>query len=156
MSEQNQFTIDIGDLEIFQLGYVYNDVKKQAKIMEKVWNMPKFAIIPENINEVIFHGKKSRYTTRIAFSRYFGKQIELIQPLSGEGVHQEFLDNGNEGFQHVSCKVEDVDAYIELFEEQGIEAVFIGRISRQYFAYFDTQDTLGFLLELQMTKKRDR
>jgi len=156
MSEQKILDMNIGDLEIFQLGYVYKDVEKQAKIMEKVWGMPKFAVIPNNENEVIYRGKKSIYTTTIAMSRYWGKQIELIQPVSGEGIHQEFLDNGNEGFQHISCMVEEVDPYIELFKKHGIEAVFIGQIGKQYFSYFDTLDSLGFLLELQMTKKRSR
>ncbi len=156
MSDQKLLDMNIGDLEIFQLGYVYKDVEKQAKIMEQVWGMPKFAILPDNKNEVIYRGKKSVYTTRIAFTRYWGKQIELIQPISGEGIHQEFLDNGHEGLQHISCMVEDLDSYIELFKKNNIEAVFSGNIGKQYFSYFDTTDSLGFLLELQMTKKRSR
>ncbi len=156
MSDKNVRDMNIGDLEIFQLGYVYKDIEKQAKIMEEVWNMPKFAILPPNTNEVIYRGEKSTYTTQIAFTRYWGKQIELIQWVSGEGIHKEFLDSGNEGFQHVSCMVDDLDAYIELFKENGIEPVFIGSIGKQHFAYFDTEESLGFLLELQMTKKRER
>jgi hypothetical protein len=156
MSEKNIVEMNIGNLEIFQLGYVYRDIEEQAKIMEEVWNMPKFAMLPPNTNEVIYRGQKSTYTTRIAFTRYFGKQIELIEWVSGEGIHKEFLDNGNEGFQHISCMVDDVDAYIDQFSQHGIEPVFIGSIGKQYFAYFDTQDSLGFLVELQMTKKRKK
>ncbi|MBD3213317.1 MAG: hypothetical protein GF311_11975 [Candidatus Lokiarchaeota archaeon] len=154
MSDQEN--IDIGNLEIFQLGYVYRDIEKQARIMEEVWGMPKFAMLGENENEVIYRGRKSIYTTKIAMSRYFGKQIELIEWVSGEGIHKEFLDNGNEGFQHISCMVEGLDDYIESFKTHGIEAVFIGSIGKQYFAYFDTVDTLGYIIELQETKKRKR
>jgi hypothetical protein len=156
MSEKTLSELNLGNLEIFQLGYVYKDIEKQAKIMEDVWNMPKFALLPPQTNEVIYRGEKSTYTTKIGMSRYFGKQIELIEWVSGEGIHKEFLDNGNEGFQHVSCMVEDVDAYIDLFKKQDMGPVFIGSIGKQYFAYFDTQETLGFLLELQMTKKREK
>lgn len=152
MSMEKELNMNIGDLEIFQLGYVYKDIKKQAKIMEELWNMPKFAILPPQTNEVIYRGEKSTYTTQIAFTRYFGKQIELIEWVSGEGIHKEFLDNGNEGFQHVSCFVDDVDAYIKLFKQHDIDAVFIGSIGKQYFAYFDTEDSLGFIIELQMTR----
>ena len=148
--------LNIGNLEIFQLGYVYKDIDKQAKIMEKMWGMPKFAELGENTNEIIYRGKKSTYTTKIAMSRYFGKQIELIEWVSGEGIHKEFLDNGNEGFQHISCMVEDLDAYIDSFTKNNMEPVFIGSIGKQHFAYFDTKDSLGFLIELQETKKRRR
>ncbi|TFF84886.1 MAG: hypothetical protein EU518_02055 [Promethearchaeota archaeon] len=154
MSDQE--ILNLKDLKIFQLGYVYRDIDKQAKIMEEIWGMPKFAKLGPNTNEIIYRGKKSTYTTRIAMSRYFGKQIELIEWVSGEGIHKEFLDNGNEGFQHISCMVEGLDDYIELFKKNNMDPVFIGNIGKQHFAYFDTENTLGFLIELQETKKRRR
>ncbi|MBD3194723.1 MAG: hypothetical protein GF317_06695 [Candidatus Lokiarchaeota archaeon] len=156
MSKIEEETINIGDLEIFQLGYVYRDIEKHAKIMEEVWGMPKFTFLEENTNEVIYRGKDSTYTTRIAFSRYFGKQIEIIEWISGEGIHKEFLDKGKEGFQHISCMVNGLDDYIESFEKKGIEAAFIGSIGKQHFAYFDTEETLGYIVELQETRKRRR
>ncbi len=156
MSDEKSLDMNIGDLEIMQLGYVYKDVEKQTKVMEKLWNMPKFAIFPDVTSEVVFRGKKSICTLRLALSRYWGKQIELIQPISGEGIHQEFLDNGHEGLQHISGMVEDLDPYIELFKKNNIEAVFIGQFFTQYVAYFDTIDSLGILLEIQMIKKGNR
>jgi hypothetical protein len=156
MDKETKLPLNIGDLEIFQFGYVYKDIKKQAKLMEQVWGMPKFACLGENTNEVIYRGVNSTYTTSICFSRYWGKQIELIQWVSGEGIHKEFLDQGKEGFHHISCTVDDLDPYISDFEENGIEAAFIGSIGKQYFAYFDTTESLGFLVELQTTRKKKR
>ena len=146
----------VGDLEIFQLGYVYTDIDKQAKMMERIWGMPNFAFLPPNTAEVIYRGMNSTYTTKIAFTRYFGKQIELIQWISGEGIHKEFLDKGNEGFQHISCMVEDLDKYVKKFGQKGLEPVHLGHIGNQHFAYFDTEDSLGFLLELQSTKRKKK
>jgi len=155
MNEDN-LPLNIGDLEIFQLGYVYKDIEKQAALMEKIWGMPKFAMLGHNTNEVIYRGVNSTYTTSICFTRYWGKQIELIQPISGEGIHKEFIDEGNEGLHHISCIVDVLDPYIEDFEEAGVEAVFIGKIGKQYFAYFDTVESLGLFLELQTTLKRSK
>jgi len=156
MDQETKLPLNIGDLKIFQLGYVYKDIKKQAKLMEEVWGMPKFAFLGENTNEVIYRGVNSTYTTSICFSRYWGKQIELIEWISGEGIHKEFIDQGKEGFHHISCTVDDLDPYISDFEENGIEAAFIGSIGKQYFAYFDTTESLGFLVELQTTRKKKR
>jgi hypothetical protein len=149
-------SLKIGDLEIIQLGYVYKDIKKQAEIMEKVWGMPKFGFLPDTTSEVIYRGEKLTVTSRIALSRCFGKQIELIQPISGKGIHQEFLDNGHEGLQHLSCMVEDLDPYLDLFKKQNIEPILIGQLATQYVVYFDTKDTLGIMLELQMIRKKKR
>lgn len=156
MSNNSTVGLNIGDLKIMQLGYVYKDIKKQAEIMEQVWGMPKFAVFPDTANEVIYRGEKSTATVRIALSRYFGKQIELIQPISGKGIHQEFLDNGHEGLQHLSCMVEDIEPYLDLFKKQNVEPLLIGQFATQYVAYFDTTDTLGFILEVQMIRKKRR
>lgn len=40
MSEQN-----LGNLKINQLGYVYKDIKKQAKNLEEKLGIPKFAYL---------------------------------------------------------------------------------------------------------------
>jgi hypothetical protein len=156
MLDINTEGLKIEDLEIIQLGYVYKDIKKQAEIMERVWGMPKFGFLPDITTEIIYRGEKSTHIVKIALSRYFGKQIELIQPISGKGIHQEFLDNGHEGLQHLSCIVEDLDPYIDLFKKQNIELLHIGQYATQYVAYFDTKDTLGFILEIQMIKKKKR
>ncbi|TXT58595.1 MAG: hypothetical protein BAJALOKI2v1_340027 [Promethearchaeota archaeon] len=154
--EKDKSSLDIGDLEVFQFGYVYKDIRKQAKIMEKTWGIPEFMFLGEYTYEAIFRGINNTYTTNICFSRYWGKQIELIQWISGEGIHKEFIDDGSEGFHHISCMVDNLDPYIENFEENGIEAFHIGTIGKEYFAYFDTTDTLGIILELQTSLKRKK
>ncbi len=145
--------LNLGNLNIFQLGYVYKDAEKQAKVMESVWGMPPFAFM-ENTSAINYRGKEVFYTAKLGFSRFFNKQIELIQPLSGESSHKEFLDSGREGLQHISCIVEGLDSYIEEFEKQRFKIIQSGNIGKQHFAYFDTEDALGIILELQETVKR--
>jgi len=148
--------IDIGDLELFQLGYVYKDIQKQIKIMEKIWNVPKFWFLGEADYEIINRGVESVVTLDIALSRYWGKQIELIQWISGEGIYKEFIEQGKEGLHHLSCMVDELDPYIELFKENGFEPLLTGVFVKQYVAYFDTIESLGFILEIQTTLKRKK
>ena len=42
-----EFKINFGNLKADQLGFVYKDIEKQAKIFETLFNVPKFAILPE-------------------------------------------------------------------------------------------------------------
>ncbi|MHA1275396.1 MAG: VOC family protein, partial [Promethearchaeota archaeon] len=95
-----------------------------------------------------------KVNTKIALSRQFNIQIELIQLIEGESVFKEFLDQGREGLHHVSLFIEDIDSYIEYFEKRGIEKIYSGSIGRQTFAYFDTEEILGMFLEVQETRKR--
>ncbi len=147
--------IDLQNLKVDQFGYVYKDVEKQAKIMESLFNMPKFNFLPPITGTVTYRGNDTKMTVKLGFSRYFNLQIELIQLIEGECIYKEFLDQGREGLQHVSCSVKDVEAYINHFKELGVEVVFSGLApGRRMFAYFDTQATLGIMLEIQGSIKR--
>jgi hypothetical protein len=149
-----EFKINLGNLKVDQLGFVYKDIEKQAKIFESLFNVPKFAIIPETTNMVTYRGNDEEVSTIYALSRQFNIQIELIQHISGNSIYKEFIDQGREGFHHISIFIENLEAYIEYFEKQGLEMIYYGSIGKQVWAYFDTEETLGMLLELQETKKR--
>ena len=149
-----EFKINFGNLKVAQLGFVYKDIEKQAKIFETLFNVPKFAIIPETTEIVKYRGKEVEVRIKIAISRQFGSQIELIQHISGECIYKEFLDQGREGLHHISLFIDNIEAYIEYFEKQGLEMIYSGSLGKQVYAYFDTEDTLGMLLEVQETRKR--
>ncbi len=149
-----EFKINFGNLKVAQLGFVYKDINKQAKIFETLFNVPKFAIIPENTEIVKYRGKEVEIKNKIALSRHFGMQIELIQHISGDSIYKEFLDQGREGFHHISLFIENIETYIEYFEKQGYEMIYYGEIDRRVYAYFDTEEKLGMILEVQETRKR--
>jgi len=149
-----EFKINFGNLKVAQLGFVYKDIEKQAKIFETLFNVPKFAIIPETTEIVKYRGKEVEVHIKLAISRQFKAQIELIQHISGECIYKEFLDQGREGLHHISLFIENIEAYIEYFEKQGLEMIYSGSLGKQVYAYFDTEDTLGMLLEIQETRKR--
>ena len=133
---------------------MYKDIEKQAKIFETQFNVPKFAILPETTEIVKYRGKEVEVHIKLAISRQFKAQIELIQHISGECIYKEFLDQGREGLHHISLFIENIEAYIEYFEKQGLEMIYSGSLGKQVYAYFDTEDTLGMLLEIQETRKR--
>ncbi|MHA1148395.1 MAG: VOC family protein [Promethearchaeota archaeon] len=150
--------IDLTKMKIDQLGYVYKDIEKQAKIMEEALGMPKFTVLPPHPQIVKYRGKDSNIITKIAMTRMFDLQIELIELTEGECVFKEFLDKHPEGgLQHVSLflkNAEELDRYITFFQKQGYEIVHQGNIGIRYFYYFDTTDILGFMFEVQASRSR--
>jgi hypothetical protein len=65
-------------------------------------------MLPPYVEHINYRGKETEITIKIGFSRNFNVQIELIQLIEGECIYKEFLDQGKEGFQHISCSVENI------------------------------------------------
>ena len=147
--------LDLGSLKINQLGYVYKNIKAQAKILEENLGLPKFAYLENKPSLYLYRGKESIIQTMIGFSRSLNVQVELIQLIQGECIFKEFIDAGKEGLHHFGVYVDDVDALIKKYKEKGYEVVHEGLTAGvQKVAYIDTFDALGVYIEFQQTKKR--
>lgn len=151
------FEFNLGNLKIEQMSYVYKDIKKQAKIMEELYGIPKFAVM-ENINhqDATYRGKEVKIILDYAFSRLINVQIELQGWKSGDCLFKEFIDRGKEGLHSIGLYVEDLDAYIDEFKKRGIGVLQTGQVGKQKFVYLDTEKTFGILLEISTTLKRQK
>ncbi len=149
--------LSLGDLKINQLGYVYKDIKKQAKILEEKLGLPKFAFLENKPTKYKYRGKESIVQTMIGFSRSLNVQIELIQLIEGECIFKEFIDAGKEGLHHFGVYVDDVDTLIKTYKEKGYEVVHEGVTAGvQKIAYIDTYEDFGAYIEFQQTRKRGK
>jgi len=150
-----KFEFNMGNLKVDQLSYVYKDIKKQAKVMEELYDIPPFAQMEDIAhNDASFHGTEVEIIIDYAFSRLFNVQIELQQWKSGDCLFKEFIDQGKEGLHSIGIYVDDLDGYIEEFKNRGIEVIQTGQVGKQKFVYLDTEKTFGFLLEISTTVKR--
>jgi len=153
MAENIEF--NLGNLKIDQLSYVHKDVKKQAKIMEDLYGIPKFAQMEDITHQgATYRGKEVTIIIDYAFSRLLNTQIELQQWKSGDSLFKDFIDQGKEGLHSIGVYVEDLEAYIDHFKNRGIEVLQTGQVGKQKFAYLDTEKTFGVLLEVSTTIKR--
>ena len=144
----------VKDQKIEQIGYLYKDAEKQAKIMEETFGMPSFAFIASQKSELTYRGEISEVEVKIGFSRLMNTQIELIQWISGECYHKEHLEKYGEGFYHISLFVDDLSKYLDLFKSLNIGILQEGWIGKQHFAYFDTKDFFGLVIEVQTTESK--
>jgi len=146
--------IDLGKFKVDQLGYVYRDIEKQVNLLETVFGLPKFAFLVKNDSLCKYRGKDSKISTKLALSRIFNVQIELIQLIKGDCIFKEFLDSGREGLHHFGIYVDDLDSIIKEFTDKGYEILHQRIIAKQKVAYIDTEKDLGILLEFQETIRR--
>ena len=76
--------------------------------------------------------------------------LELIQPVSGKYIHQEFLERRGEGINHISFIVDDIEEAISIMAESGFQAiVYQKNVGGGGMAFFDTDKVGGFIIELQ-------
>jgi methylmalonyl-CoA/ethylmalonyl-CoA epimerase len=77
--------------------------------------------------------------------------FELIQPVSGPSIYQEYLDTFGEGVQHIACmKHNDADSDLlkEHWRERGADVLMSGRIGESIeFYYLDTGPIIKWVLE---------
>ncbi|MFX1393055.1 MAG: VOC family protein [Promethearchaeota archaeon] len=150
---------ELENLKIDQLGFVYKDVEKQAKIMEGFPGAKKFVIFqPIDVN-VIYRGVEKTIKMKSAFGRVFDTELELLQPVEGYSIYNEFLDQGKEGFHHIGYKIENFDEIVNNYKSESIKILQSGKLVRLKYAYMDTEETMGTIIEFiqeSIRKKRKK
>ncbi len=73
--------------------------------------------------EEYFRDKRMYADFNIHATRIGNVQLELIQPLSGDSPHKEFLDTRGEGIQHVMFAVDDLEKTIAQLTGKGVTAL---------------------------------
>jgi hypothetical protein len=129
-------------------------VRDLQKTMERYWE--DLGIGPWKIyqfegpllREMTIKGKPAKYKMSLALCQMDNIFLELIQPLSGETIYKEFLEEKGEGLHHLGFFVDDLDQALRNFEMSGIGTIQTGRFQRGGFAYLDTQEKLGTIFEL--------
>jgi len=152
-----EFSLNFSNLKVDQLGFVFKDIEKQAKIMMEVFGLPKFIFGQPVTNTIQFRGKDSQITSQLAFSQMKGTQIELIKWIDGDCSYKEFLDKGKEGLHHIATYIEDTELYLKEFSNQGIKVLQAGEVLYTRFNYMDTEEKFGIIIELlEKIKKRKK
>jgi methylmalonyl-CoA/ethylmalonyl-CoA epimerase len=79
-------------------------------------------------------------------------EFELLQPVRGPSIQAEFLEEHGEGIVHICAYTDDLDADVEKMEAAGFPVISSADLSDGgKFAYFDTREVGGLVLELFQT-----
>lgn len=152
-SHQTQDTrIELGPL--VQVGVVVYDAAATVAAWTSRFKLddPKFIDWPttdEMAQSATYHGAPGNFRMRLAFLQAGPVQIEFIQPLEGSNIYSDHLAAHGEGIHHILFEVDDPVAVA-----QGISAPIMqsGASSLRpgaLWAYLDTQDVLGAIVELK-------
>ncbi|MFX1567090.1 MAG: VOC family protein [Promethearchaeota archaeon] len=154
---ENNLELDFGNLKIQHINYIYEEPEKHAKMMESIFNMPKFHFSEDLDHPAIYRGRETKFSIKMGVSRCFSTTIEIFQWLKGDSVYKEFVDSQKEGLHHFGVFVEDLEKYVDNFQKQGIDVVQSGMFPpRMKYVYMDTVEIFGAVIELIEIMKRKR
>ena len=104
------------------------------------------------------NGEPCEYRMRLALSYIGDMRIELIQPLEGDTVYQEFVERHGYGVHHLGVLTDDMSESIAEAAEAGFamiqDGAGFGPDDDGHYAYLNTEDAIGTTIELIERPKR--
>jgi methylmalonyl-CoA/ethylmalonyl-CoA epimerase len=98
------------------------------------------------------HGRPCEYKMRVALANVGPMRIELIEPLEGDTVYSEFVEQHGYGIHHVGVLIENMGIALHQAAEAGLEmtqdGAGFGPDDDGHYAYLDTEDLIGTTIEL--------
>jgi methylmalonyl-CoA/ethylmalonyl-CoA epimerase len=145
--------IDLGP--VVQVGIVVHDVEKAlaAWTSRFVFDEPQIIDWPVEGTDMAktgtYRGRYGEFRMRLGFIQAGPVQIEFIQPLEGENIYAEHLEQHGEGIHHLLFEVDDPRAVASQLGapimQSGGSTLKPGAI----WAYLDTHDVLSAIVELR-------
>ncbi len=113
------------------------------------------------VQRMTYHGQPAEYRMLVALSYLGPTRIELIQPLEGDTVYADFIEEHGYGVHHFGVLVDDMEAALAEAEAAGLtmtmDGAGFGPDGDGHYAYLDTEDRLGVTIELiERPKERAR
>jgi len=137
--------------ELFQVGIVVKDLDGSIRQWESILGVGTWSVVEvdSSTTEMTYYGKPVQHSFKAAFTTVGSMMIELIQPLEGEGIYRDFLNEHGEGIHHLGhVRVDNVDEAVKALQNAGFPFMEGGRTPIHRWAYVDTTKALGHILEL--------
>ena len=109
--------------EIIQVGILVRDVSEAAKNLEKLIGIGPFEILEPDYRDLTYRGKSGKFKMRIALARAGSIQIELMQPMYGETIYDEFAQRRGYGLHHLGIKTDNMEQSVKEMQEKGFQVI---------------------------------
>ncbi|HEY0209762.1 VOC family protein [Acerihabitans sp.] len=104
---------------------------------------------PHNIRNSLYRGNPAEHIYKIAVCWVNGIQMELMQPVSGYSIYDEYIEKHGYGLHHLKLYFQDCTQAIARYEARGYQVVQSGNIGDDVFYYLDTEERFqGAVIEL--------
>ena len=138
--------------EIKQIGFVTRDLNRAMAHIKCAFGLEPvgFAQTPDTGNKT-YGGEPEDFCAQMAFYRFGEMDVEVIQPLRGRSVWEDFLKERGEGLHHIQVWTKNFAATRAYLEANGMPMLQGGESFRYpgaEFGYFDATAQLGYYIEV--------
>lgn len=140
-------------LNLAQIAWVVKDIETTLRFFQDVMGISFSKVDTIRVKEfgATYYGKPSNAESLVAMAYSGGIFIELIQPVSGNSVFQDYLDkNPAGGIQHYaySIPVTKLDKVISEFADKGLPVISSFDHPIAKIVFFDTRKEIGVMTEI--------
>lgn len=140
--------------QLGQIAWVVGDIQTAEKFFQDVMGVRNFVKL-ENLRAEdtagTYYGKPGDYVFHLYMAYSGGTLIEIIQPVSGQSIFQDYLDKHPEGgVQHIAYIVPDADfgKSVSDLTKMGYEVIQSLSLPVANVAFFDTIKKAGVVTEI--------
>jgi methylmalonyl-CoA epimerase len=139
---------------LVQIGIVVANRDRTTHLLTSLFGMGPFRFVEwpdRDESEYHYRGVPEQIRVKQAFVQLGDVEVELIEPIDGNSGYQDFLDKTGGGIHHVLFEVSDIDPVLQELAKAGVTVLQSGSGIRPgtRWALLDTQELLGFLVELR-------
>lgn len=141
-------------LNFSQIAWVVKDVEKAKTFFQEMLGVSNFSeTVTSRLKEydATYYGKPSDAENLVTMAYSGSLFVELIQPLSGQSIFKDYIDNNPAGgFQHIaySTPVANFDKVISEFDDKGFAIVSSFDTPIAKIVFFDTRKEIGVFTEI--------
>lgn len=147
----------LADHGLHHLGFVVKDIEATVNQLKDIYGVKEFQIYDFEPGIAWSYGEESKnYKLKIAMGSIAGSdvKIEVIQPVSGEGLHKDFVGDGNGGLHHICFAVDEgYEDWVEYYRNLGYRFVFESETEDDVIGYrrcFYAEDPIaGMIFEVK-------
>jgi methylmalonyl-CoA/ethylmalonyl-CoA epimerase len=139
-----------------QIGIIVDDLDSFLEQLDRLLGLRGFEVVeypPEGQDVgLTYYGEQAQYRLRMAFARIGQFEVEVVQPLEGQSIFQDYLDEHGPGIHHVRFTEEHFDEISQELQDAGVVLMASGRgvHGPSKWAYFDTAALLqGLIIEVK-------
>lgn len=147
--------------EIAQICIIVPDVEKVARVFCDTFGVGPWQFYTYGkplVKRMTRNGKPTEYKMRIALANIGPLRIELIEPIEGDTVYKEFVEQHGYGMHHLGILTDNMQESLKKAKEAGLSMTMdgagFGPDNDGHYAYLDTEKMVYTTFELIERPKR--
>jgi len=140
--------------QVAQIGCVVRELSTTVRNYETVLGIGPFSTIDFRPEKSFIKGRSPEIYLKIGITQLTPSlSLELIEVVSGDPYHRDFLETHGEGVQHLGFMTDEYDQVLDRAKKMGIEVLMwaeteVPGMGKVRGAYLDTHALIGTLVEI--------